>query len=395
MLSRRTPTNQSAAGQLRAFNIAFVLIDEFSFMAFSSAAEPLRSANRLAGKGLYSWELFSPTGGAVQASNGMVFQVEPLSTKPTNINLVLVCGGAEKPDLQFSKLDSWLRWMAANRVTIGSISTASYVLANAGLLAGYQCTIHWESLAVFRERYSSLDILDDIFVIDRDRITCSGGTAAMDMVLQLIGQHHGTDLASSVAAQFIHERVRRDGDRQVMDPRHRLGIVNPRLRETVITMEHNIENPISCADRKRLVDYQPFGHWHTQTFVACLRHDRLDAPWIINKPMNRDVFDTYIETQLAPPLRKKDVIILDNLSSHKSTKAEEILKAHGAWFLFLPPYSPDLNPIEMAFSKLKALMRKAAARSYDDLWRKVGQVCDLFSDEECFNYLKAAGYVSE
>ncbi|MDA9009528.1 IS630 family transposase [Alphaproteobacteria bacterium] len=146
---------------------------------------------------------------------------------------------------------------------------------------------------------------------------------------------------------------------------------------------------------KRLVDYQPFGHWHTQTFVACLRHDRLDAPWIINKPMNRDVFDTYIETQLAPPLRKKDVIILDNLSSHKSTKAEEILKAHGAWFLFLPPYSPDLNPIEMAFSKLKALMRKAAARSYDDLWRKVGQVCDLFSDEECFNYLKAAGYVSE
>jgi AraC family transcriptional regulator, glycine betaine-responsive activator len=227
--SRKSPENQLTADRERPFEIAFVLMDEFSFMAFTSAIEPLRSANRLSGKFLYSWELFSSTGDAVRASNGMTFQVKPLSATPSNVSLVLICGGAEEPDPPFAKLNSWLRWMAANRVTLGSISTASYVLANAGLLAGYQCTIHWESLAVFRERYSSLDILDDIFVIDGDRITCSGGTAAMDMMLQLIGEQHGADLASSVAAQFIHERVRRDGDRQVMDPRHRLGIVHPRL----------------------------------------------------------------------------------------------------------------------------------------------------------------------
>jgi transposase len=143
---------------------------------------------------------------------------------------------------------------------------------------------------------------------------------------------------------------------------------------------------------QRLVDYAPFGHWRTQTFVAALRHDRLDAPWVIDGTMNRNVFETYVETQLAPTLERGDVVILDNLSSHKSPRAAEMLKERGAWFLFLPPYSPDLNPIEMAFSKLKALIRKAAARTYGDLWQAVGHVCNLFSDEECFNFFKAAGY---
>lgn len=143
---------------------------------------------------------------------------------------------------------------------------------------------------------------------------------------------------------------------------------------------------------QRLVDHAPFGHWRTQTFIAALRHDRLDAPWVIDGAMNSEMFTRYIETQLAPTLRKGDVIILDNLSSHKAPTAAETLRAIGAWFLFLPPYSPDLNPIEMAFSKLKALIRKAAARTCDQLWAAVGHVCDLFSEEECYNYFKAAGY---
>ena len=155
---------------------------------------------------------------------------------------------------------------------------------------------------------------------------------------------------------------------------------------------------------QRLVDHAPFGHWQTQTFIAALRHDRLDAPsplslgpmalqWqLIDGPINRDLFDLYVETQLAPTLQKGDVIILDNLSSHKSPKAAQMLKDIGCWFLPLPPYSPDLNPIEMAFAKLKALLRKAAARTYDDLWKAVGTVCDLFTEDECLNYFIAAGY---
>lgn len=143
---------------------------------------------------------------------------------------------------------------------------------------------------------------------------------------------------------------------------------------------------------ERLFDYAPFGHWHTQTFIAGLRHDRLTAPWVIQGAINRERFDRYVETQLAPTLKSGDVVILDNLSSHKSAKAAEALKSVGAWFLFLPPYSPDLNPIEMAFAKLKALIRKAAARSYDEVWKAAGAVCDLYSSAECENYFTAAGY---
>ena len=139
----------------------------------------------------------------------------------------------------------------------------------------------------------------------------------------------------------------------------------------------------------------PFGHWKTQTFIAALHCDGLTAPWIIDQPMTKQVFETYVETQLAPVLNPGDVVILDNLPGHKSDKAAEILKKRGAWFLFLPPYSPDLNPIEMAFAKLKAHLRRIGARTIDDLWRAVGNICDLYTPEECSNFLNAAGYGSD
>ena len=139
----------------------------------------------------------------------------------------------------------------------------------------------------------------------------------------------------------------------------------------------------------------PFGHWATQTFIAGLRCDGLTAPWVIPGAMDRDAFDVYISSQLAPTLKKGDVVILDNLVVHKSPKAGNLLKARGAWFLFLPQYSPDLNPIEMAFSKLKAHLRAAAARTFDDLWKSIGNICDLFSPQECWNFFKEAGYVPD
>ena len=143
---------------------------------------------------------------------------------------------------------------------------------------------------------------------------------------------------------------------------------------------------------ERLNDKAPFGHWGTQTFVAGRKSDGLVAPWVVNAPMNRAIFNTCVETQLAPILKLGDVVILDNLSSHKSEQAEKIIRAKGARLLFLPPYSPDLNPIEMAFSKLKAHLRKAAARTIDDLWKAIGNVCALFTPQECSNYFDAAGY---
>jgi transposase len=143
---------------------------------------------------------------------------------------------------------------------------------------------------------------------------------------------------------------------------------------------------------KRLVDHAPFGHWHTQTFIAGLAHDRLIAPWVLDGAMNRDSFETYITRELAPALRPGQIVVADNLAAHKSSRAIELLRAQGNDLIFLPPYSPDFNPIEMAFSKLKTLIRKAAARTYTALWKQVGAVCDLFQPQECRNYFIAAGY---
>lgn len=122
----------------------------------------------------------------------------------------------------------------------------------------------------------------------------------------------------------------------------------------------------------RLIDDAPFGKWRTQTFIAGLTVDGLIAPWVIEGAMNGPAFDTYVETQLAPSLEPGSIVILDNLSTHKSPRAAEALRRHGCWFLFLPPYSPDLNPIEQAFSKLKAHLRSMRARTFDDLIDAIG-----------------------
>lgn len=145
---------------------------------------------------------------------------------------------------------------------------------------------------------------------------------------------------------------------------------------------------------KRLVDHAPFGHWHSQTFIAGLAHDGLIAPWVLDGAMNRDSFEACIARELAPALRPGQIVVADNLSSHTSSRAIELLRAQGNDLIFLPPYSPDLNPIEMTFSKLKTLIRKAAARTYEALRRQVGAVCDLFLPQECRNHFIAAGYGS-
>jgi transposase len=171
---------------------------------------------------------------------------------------------------------------------------------------------------------------------------------------------------------------------------HRLVFVDKTATTTKITRLRG-----RARRHRRLTARAPFGHWQTQTFVAALRSDALTAPWLIDRPMNRQMFELYVETQLAPTLQKGDVVILDNLAAHKSAKAAAILGERGSWFLFLPPYSPDLNPIEMAFAKLKAHLRRIGARTIDALWRAVGDICALYPPDECRNYLTAAGYASD
>jgi len=145
---------------------------------------------------------------------------------------------------------------------------------------------------------------------------------------------------------------------------------------------------------QRLAAHVPQGHWKTLTFVAALRVDRINAPWVIDGPINGELFTLYVEKVLVPTLAPGDVVILDNLGSHKGKAARRAIRAAGAHLLFLPPYSPDLNPIEQLFAKLKHLLRNAQPRTVEATWRKVGDLLDLFSPTECANYLRNAGYAS-
>ena len=143
---------------------------------------------------------------------------------------------------------------------------------------------------------------------------------------------------------------------------------------------------------ERLVDAVPAGHWKTTTFVAGLRHDGVVAPFVLDGPMTGEVFRAYVAQMLAPALLPGDVVVMDNLPAHKVAGIKEAIRAAGASILYLPPYSPDLNPIEQFFAKLKALLRKAAARTQDALWSTIGQALDAFTPAECQNYLTNSGY---
>jgi transposase len=149
-----------------------------------------------------------------------------------------------------------------------------------------------------------------------------------------------------------------------------------------------------CRRGQRLTMTVPCGHWKTMTFLAALRHDRIDAPWVVDGPINGELFELYVETVLVPTLTRGDVVILDNLRSHKGPRVRRAIRAAGAKLFFLPPYSPDLNPIEQAFSKLKHLLRKAAERSLEATWKRIGMLLDDFSPAECQRYLTKAGYAS-
>jgi len=142
----------------------------------------------------------------------------------------------------------------------------------------------------------------------------------------------------------------------------------------------------------RLRAYAPFGHWKTMTFIAALRHDRIDAPLVIDGPINGDLFLLYVEQVLAPTLSPGDVVVLDNLGSHKGKAARAAVRAKGAKMIFLPPYSPDLNPIEQVFAKLKHLLQKAAERSVEATWERIGSLLDAFPPNEYANYFRNSGY---
>ncbi|MGH8865269.1 MAG: IS630 family transposase [Burkholderiales bacterium] len=169
----------------------------------------------------------------------------------------------------------------------------------------------------------------------------------------------------------------------------RLVFIDETWAKTNMTRTHG-----RCAKGKRLIARVPHGRWRTLTFLAALRHDRIDAPCVIDGPINGTCFLAYVEQILLPTLAPGDIVIMDNLGSHKGQAVRRALRTAGAKLLFLPAYSPDLNPIEQVFAKLKSLLRKAEERTVEDTWKRLGQLLDRFTPAECANYLKNAGYAS-
>ncbi len=149
-----------------------------------------------------------------------------------------------------------------------------------------------------------------------------------------------------------------------------------------------------CRRGDKLVAKAPFGKWKTLTFVAALRYDRIEAPCVLDGPINGQLFTAYVEQFLVPTLSPGDIVIMDNLGSHKGQAVRKAIRKAGAKLLFLPPYSPDLNPIEQVFAKLKLLLRKAAERTVEATWKRIGTLLDTFPPHECASYLRNSGYAS-
>ncbi len=263
--------------------MGFMLVPQFSMIAFTSAIEPLRLANRAAGRPLYEWRLFSETGSPVTASNGIEIGGGRSFGEARGIDVAFVCAGLHVQTFDHRALMVALRRLAAFGAPVGALCTGTYVLATAGLLDGYRATIHWENLPSLRAKFPDLDVGQELFEVDRDRFTCAGGTAAVDMMLSLIMRDHGPEIASEVTEQLIHHRIREASERQRMDLRTRLGVAHPKLIRVVALMEQSIETPLSSRDLAARVDLSPrqlerlfckhLGHPPTRHYLK-LRLDR-------------------------------------------------------------------------------------------------------------------------
>jgi transcriptional regulator GlxA family with amidase domain len=229
----------------RTERFVFLLLDNFTFIAFAGAIEPLRIANRMAGRTLYAWQVASETGGPVTASNGVVVQADTGLADLGRETAIVVVGGLLVKQAITRPILTWLRREARRGMPVGAVCTGAQVLAQAGLLDGRRCTIHWENRDSFEEDFPDIELLPNVYVVDRDRWTAAGGAASVDLMLKLIARRHGAELANLVADQMIHTAIRSDKDEQRLSIPTRIGVRHPKLATVIHRMEEHVEDPVS------------------------------------------------------------------------------------------------------------------------------------------------------
>ncbi|MEQ8651208.1 MAG: GlxA family transcriptional regulator [Kiloniellales bacterium] len=226
----------------------FLLLPRFAMLAFTAAVEPLRVANVLSGRSLYDWQVVTADGRPMASSNGIEINAQADLSEESVFDSVAVCGGLDAHLFADKQAFAWLRRHAHQGARLGAISDGTHVLAAAGLLEGYACTIHWRCQPSLMEMYPELEVRSGLYCLDRSRFSCAGGTASLDMMLHLIERDHGHDLALQVAEQFLHERIRGLEAEQRMALRQRVGVGHPKLLEAVRFMEANLEEPLSTVE---------------------------------------------------------------------------------------------------------------------------------------------------
>ena len=244
-------TVEIAAPAAKQRRFVFVLLNNFTMLCFACAVESLRIANRMSGKPLYTWSLVGEGGNTVSCSNGIETKLHSDLAELNREDTVLVCGGIDVQAATTKKVLNWLRREARRGVTMGGLCTAGYTLAKAGLLDGKKATIHWENQDSFAEEFEDVTLTKSVFVIDGNRITTAGGTASIDLMLKIIADDHGEDLANAVADQLIYSAIRTDQDTQRLSIPTRIGVRHPKLSRVIQIMETAIEDPISPATLAR------------------------------------------------------------------------------------------------------------------------------------------------
>ena len=243
----------SLAQPAAARRFVFLLLDRFTMLAFASAIEPLRIANRMVGREVYRWKLAGEGGDVAICSNGAAFKLDLGLDEIDRDDVLLVCGGMDVQKATTRGVLNWLRREARRGVTIGGLCTGAYAIAKAGLLDGRKATIHWENQDGFLEEFEDVKLTKSVFVMDGNRWTTAGGTSSLDLMLKVIAADHGEDVANSVADQLIYSTIRTDQDTQRLSIPTRIGVRHPKLSQVIQMMEGNIEDPMSPAELAELV----------------------------------------------------------------------------------------------------------------------------------------------